>query len=588
MERNISSTGYKNARIRLRLGRLYVDALFYAGRLLLARRAAQPRLNRRPLWKRVLGRLLRLVQSIFRYFWNSLRRVWIRLGFINEALYTKALQQLLDTSRRSEAESLDEEYLYCTAHARAGRLGAGAMAVLARAALDRSDTDGATELLDALIARFPTSFSHHQQAGAQCFLKGEYLLAESVWTRSNNLREETIRQRGLDRYNLRFLGPTWSLAIGHIAHIDSYLKQLVMSGVEGRRTILMGHAASGEQNSALIKCFAPFVENGSRGYDGRQVPAGDVEPLMDEFWTIRFEDGRSRMFSHAGSMVQARWEQEGRSPLISPPPEMVEEGEARLRELGIPEGAWFVCFHVREPGFHRAWHLKHPGTRNADVMTYLQAMEAVVASGGYAVRVGDTTMTPLPSMRGVVDYAHSAQKSDLMDIYLCARCRFFVGTNSGLGLVPAVFGVPCAMTNWSPIALPQWYPRDVGIPKLIYSEDLGRMLTLDEMFTGRAGWEQFDAFFEENRLRIVDNTPEDITALVEEMLERAAGTFHLDVDDARRLDAYHRIVEKSGSYTGARPGARFLRRHASVLGLSTNAPVGATANPGAVISAGTH
>ncbi len=560
MEQKITNTWHRNALIWLRLELLYLRAFAYAVRLLIEGRAARPMLVRRGRLKRLLRSLIGLIRSLWVQALNRLR-------LINEALYAKALQQLLDASLNGRTKSPDDAYAYCTAHARAGKLSAGALAVLARAALDRSDTDGATELLDALITRFPTSFSHHQQAGAQCFLKGEYSLAERVWTRSNNLREETIRARGLDRHNLRFLGPSWSLAIGHIAHLDSYLKQLVLSGVQDRRTILMGHAASGQQNPALIRCFAPFVEDGSRGYDGLQVPPNDVEPLMDEFWTIRFEDGRSRMFSHAGSMVQARWEQEGRPPLIAPPPEMVEEGEAHLRELGIPEGAWFVCFHVREPGFHRAWHLKHPGTRNADVMTYVQAMEAVVASGGYAVRVGDATMTPLPSIHGVVDYAHSPQKSDLMDIYLCARCRFFVGTNSGLGLVPAVFGVPCAMTNWSPIALPQWYPRDVGIPKLIYSEDLGRMLTLDEMFTGRAGWEQFDAFFEEHRLRIVDNTPEDITALVEEMLERDAGTFHLDADDASRLDAYHRIVEKSGSYTGARPGTRFLRRHASLLGL---------------------
>ena len=79
--------------------------------------------------------------------------------------------------------------------------------------------------------------------------------------------------------------------------------------------------------------------------------------------------------------------------------------------------------------------------RNADVVTYLPAIREVIARGGYIIRLGDSSMRPLPKEKGIVDYALSNAKSEFMDLFLCSTCKFFIGTNSGLGLVPPIFGV---------------------------------------------------------------------------------------------------------------------------------------------------
>src|SRR2546423_6561115 len=124
--------------------------------------------------------------------------------------------------------------------------------------------------------------------------------------------------------------------------------------------------------------------------------------------------------------------------------------------------------------------------------------------------MGDSTMVPMPAMDGLIDYAHSNEKSAAVDVFLCAKARFFIGTNSGLGLVPPIFGVPCALTNWSPIALPQWYSKDRFIPKMIYSQRAGRLLSLNEMFDSPAGWQQFISYFDREGLQPVDNSPDEI------------------------------------------------------------------------------
>jgi putative glycosyltransferase (TIGR04372 family) len=224
-----------------------------------------------------------------------------------------------------------------------------------------------------------------------------------------------------------------------------------------------------------------------------------------------------------------------------------------------------VCLHVREPGFHKAWHKQHRGTRNADILTYSDAIRAVTERGGYIIRMGDQSMRPLQPTPNVIDYAHSGAKSEFMDVFLCATCKFFVGTNSGLGLIPPVFGVPCAMTNWSPIGLPQWYPNDLFIPKLCYSEPLARLLTFEEMFGSNVGWGQFADYFARERITVLDNSPEDLRDLVVEMLEREEGALRESAEDTALYATYLGIALASGSYAGARIGRRFLRKYRHLL-----------------------
>ena len=83
--------------------------------------------------------------------------------------------------------------------------------------------------------------------------------------------------------------------------------------------------------------------------------------------------------------------------------------------------------------------------------------------------MGDPSMTPLPQMDNVLDYAHSQAKSDWMDVFLCGRCRFFIGLASGLSQVAARFGVPCVYVNWISNVLPAFSGRDLYIPKLFWS-----------------------------------------------------------------------------------------------------------------------
>jgi putative glycosyltransferase (TIGR04372 family) len=432
-------------------------------------------------------------------------------------------------------------------------------------ALKSGELEIARSCARELVNRHPSAYSEHQQAGVWFFIGGFYSDAEVVWGQTAELREDAIGNESFDLKNKRILGKSWLLAIGHIAHIDIYIKHKILTGNSSQRTIIQLPQFAQVPNMPLLNIWSNHIEIRPSDWDGEGLSSKQYELLVDEFWSLRLSPGETRMFSHAGAEVQSQWERSGREPLLQLPPEIEARSWTCLESLGIPQGAWFVCLHVRESGFHKGWHDKHPGTRNADVMTYLKAVQLVIDAGGWVVRMGDSTMRPLPECKGLIDYAHSSMKSPEMDVFLCAKARFFIGTNSGLGLVPPIFGVQCALTNWTPIALPQWYGRDRFIPKTIYSKKLGRPLTLTELLGSPVAWQQFQSYFDEHGLEVRDNTEDEIADLVDELLQETSGSDPLTPADKQLSDKYNQLAVRCGSYAGARLGQAWLRKHAAEL-----------------------
>ena len=188
------------------------------------------------------------------------------------------------------------------------------------------------------------------------------------------------------------------------------------------------------------------------------------------------------------------------------------------KKLGIPESDWFACFHIREGGFRQDWEVK--SHLLCTVENYFEGMKAITDAGGWVVRLGDSTMTPLPKMNRVLDYPHSEYKSPLMDIYFASQCSFFVGVNSGPLDLPWLFQKPMVVTNASEWNL-HFPPRngDFIIFKHIFSNSLNRYLSLEEMLK-ETSLCQSDPFPNRSEYTFVENTSAEIRSVVEEFLQK--------------------------------------------------------------------
>jgi putative glycosyltransferase (TIGR04372 family) len=262
--------------------------------------------------------------------------------------------------------------------------------------------------------------------------------------------------------------------------------------------------------------------------------------------------------------INAAWS--GRPPLLAVSAADLVWSDGQFAELGLPRGAWFVCVHVREPGFSPADEAAH-SYRNSDPRTLRAAMAEIIRRGGWCVRMGDPTMTVLDPMPGVIDYAHHRLRSGKLDVMLCARARFFLGNTSGLTLVSSVFGVPSALANLVPLSVQAFLPSDIGIPKLVRDARTGRILPFAELLGSPMGDFRYTRLYVDAGIEAVENTPEEIFELAGEMLDRTAGNYTATADD-ETLQRRFMALLRPGHYaygTAARVGAAFLRQHAHLL-----------------------
>jgi putative glycosyltransferase (TIGR04372 family) len=219
------------------------------------------------------------------------------------------------------------------------------------------------------------------------------------------------------------------------------------------------------------------------------------------------------------------------------------KGKQLLAEMGIEKNAWFVCFHSRDSKY-LGQGSEHHNYRDSDVNNYLKAAEYITEQGGYAIRMGAIVEKPLPKERHthIIDYAMD-YRSEFMDIYLSAKCKFFVGTSAGLFLVPTAFGVPVAGTNFVHFELPPLGKNDIFIPKKVRNIKENRFLTFSELFDRRIGSWLDSNDFTRTGLEVVENTPDEILGLVQEMNEFLDGRFQYTKEDQKLQSCYRAFIK---------------------------------------------
>jgi len=380
----------------------------------------------------------------------------------------------------------------------------------------------------------------------------------SVWSAATAPLRRPDRRPAVVRF-VRLAHPD---RIGHLVlEIDSFLKERALAAADGTVPVLL-YERETIANPTLLDYWRPHL--------AMQEVTPALRARLPALAGVPFE-GVPHLLHYVLGMgssapcfaIEARWAP--RPPLLELRDEHRRRGEAALRTLGIPPDAWFVCVHARESGYAPADDHLH-AYRNARIADYVPAMAEIVRRGGWCVRMGDPTMERLAAMPGVVDYAHSPHRSDWLDVFLGASCRFFLGSSSGLFLVATAFGRPTALANLAPMgcAFPQGGAA-IGIPKLVRRG--GTILPFRAVLGSDAGVLRYADAFAGRGLEHVDSTPDEIRDLAIEMLDRLDGRRADDAGDAERQARFRALFRPEHYSHGAlsRVGSAFLRKHADLL-----------------------
>ena len=363
--------------------------------------------------------------------------------------------------------------------------------------------------------------------------------------------------RYLRHLGISFLSENFSQNIGLMSFIHLYIKMIKLGWHPCQNSILLLHERC--PNQCYLKYLRPFFSY----VISDQLLKTALEPFSSKIEVkqyLPFPDGRILHFTTEwGTEIQKQWNIEKRPPLLTLTESDCERGQYFLKKMGIPSNAWFVAIHVRdvcEGGVN---------TRNADIMTYKLAIQSICERGGWVIRMGGDSMPPLPKMHNVIDYVHTEFKSDWMDVFLWAKCKFFIGTTSGPAAIPISFGVPSIMTNLFPLFARLWY-NDLFIPKFIWSNKLNRFLTFSEILSSPVGFAFYKRDILSQGCKLIDNSPEDINNLVLEMLSRLDGN-HIYTEEDNRFQEQFNNLKVNIDYENqkiqgiARIGQAFSRKY---------------------------
>lgn len=252
-----------------------------------------------------------------------------------------------------------------------------------------------------------------------------------------------------------------------------------------------------------------------------------------------------------------------------------DRGRKDLKSLGLPNGAPFVCVHGRDSGYlefalpsaaPQGWG--YHDYRDTSIDTYVPATEYLAKKGYFVFRTGVAVREPLNTDNPkVIDYAIRA-RTDFLDIYLGAKCWFFMCDTAGMCQVPQIFRRPTAWINYIPLKLaPTWYSKDIFLPKKLWSVADRRFLNFGEILSSEIGRFHRSEQYTQRGIEIVDNTPEEIFALATEMEQRLAGTWQANEGDeelqARFWTMFPPLI--SDHVFRSRIGAEFLRENRELM-----------------------
>ena len=255
------------------------------------------------------------------------------------------------------------------------------------------------------------------------------------------------------------------------------------------------------------------------------------------------------------------------------------KGKRILKDMGIPENAKFVCLNVRDSGYldrHEKSKLirwSYHDYRDADIDKYVLAAEELVRRGYYVIRTGVNVLKPLKSPNPqIIDYANLEIRSDFMDVYLASKCIFCLAISSGFMDVAYIFRKPIVDTNSVPLGIVRYLgKKSLTITKHHMHKKYKNRLTISEIFSSNVGLSFRSEEFENNDIKLEENSSEEIRDLVIEMDDRLKGNWSETKEDLLLQGKFWSIYEeKIQSLKLRRPmhgkfktkiGAKYLREN---------------------------
>lgn len=252
-----------------------------------------------------------------------------------------------------------------------------------------------------------------------------------------------------------------------------------------------------------------------------------------------------------------------------------EEAAAQkgLKNMGAHDGSTFIGLIARDSLYLKKWspmtNYSYHDYRDSNIENYLLAAEELAKRDHYVFRMGVYVKEELKSNNTkIIDYATKGYRTDLLDVYIAARCHFFVSGNTGLDSLPIIFRRPLVQVNYVPLELVRgWDSSGLIIFKKHWLKEEKRFMTFREIIESGAGKFYYSELFEKKGIELIENTPEEIRDVVIEMDERVKGTWETTEEDEELQRQFWSLFKPNEENVvfRCRTGTKYLRQNRDLL-----------------------
>jgi putative glycosyltransferase (TIGR04372 family) len=353
---------------------------------------------------------------------------------------------------------------------------------------------------------------------------------------------------------VRIFGCGITNSIGHTSkHISMRVKMAMVNDLSMPPCIIF---LGKSQNSNYVRYWSKYFPL----LELDQIFINSLEKIawryLEPAWIIESPSANKKYsseYNRQGKLRLARKEHEyyskefykkfkGKVELELLDPEL-EAGHKFLEQHGcyLSRGDFFVTFHVRSQAQASPKGDKiSEYARNADISTYIPAINWIIAQGGFVVRVGEPNVSPLPKIPGLIDYSQIKFQSESLNTFFLGAPRYMVGTQSGPIFVPSTFGIRTLQTNTT-IGRNPWFPNSLIIPKLS-QRNTGEILTVAESVEQGNAWRD-DWASSDGQISWRNNSEDEILSGVQEI----HNTPILDLSTNQK--SYEKMIKSYGSDT---------------------------------------
>ena len=238
-------------------------------------------------------------------------------------------------------------------------------------------------------------------------------------------------------------------------------------------------------------------------------------------------------------------------PHLSFTQEEIQDGDNYLKYIGIDKNSKIVCLIVRDSAYQEKYlnskdlNLNHNNFRNQDISNYLLASEELTKRGYWVFRMGKAVNKKIENANPkIIDYANSKFRSDFLDIFLGYRCSFCIRT-AGFGGVPEIFRKPLVVNEGPIVDLCGDENKNLYLLQYYFSKEKNRYLTLSEIFELGVSDIRTSQEYENLKIKVIKNSPEEIKDVVIEMVDRIEGAWSEKPEIEKLQKSFFKIFEKN-------------------------------------------